>query len=44
MKESEDTLKKMVTSIGNPIAADVPISKNEDDNAIYSTWGVPTTL
>jgi seryl-tRNA synthetase len=44
MVETEKQLNAKVNIIGNLIAADVPISKNEDDNAVVSTWGEPSTL
>mmetsp|Transcript_46081 Transcript_46081/g.33866 ORF Transcript_46081/g.33866 Transcript_46081/m.33866 type:complete len:141 (+) Transcript_46081:325-747(+) len=44
MKEAEDLLAVKLNKIGNPIAPDVVISKNEDDNAVVSTWGVPSTI
>jgi len=44
MVEKENAMNKMIKTIGNPIAPDVPISKDEADNAIVRTWGEPSTL
>jgi seryl-tRNA synthetase len=32
-------MTKKINSIGNIIAPDVPVSNDEKDNAIVSTWG-----
>ena len=40
----EEKLNQTVSLIGNIVPTDVPISKNEDDNKVVSTWGQPTTL
>ncbi|KAF2715271.1 serine-tRNA ligase [Pleomassaria siparia CBS 279.74] len=43
-KKEEEAAEKLVTlhikvkSIGNYVHPDVPVSNNEDDNAIYRTW------
>jgi seryl-tRNA synthetase len=44
MVENETLIHKKVGIIGNVIAPDVPISKDEADNAIVRTWGTPSTL
>jgi seryl-tRNA synthetase len=44
MLESENLIAKKLNTIGNVIAPDVPISKDEKDNAIVRTWGQPSGL
>ena len=43
-QEAEIALNKKLNLIGNIVYADVPISKDEAENAVYSKWGVPSTL
>jgi len=35
---------KKLNLVGNLVYSDVPISKNEDDNAVVSTWGTVPEL
>lgn len=42
--ETENKLSAKLNIIGNVIAADVPISKDEADNKVTSTWGKPSDL
>ena len=42
--ELETILHKKLNTIGNIVASDVPISKDEEHNTTYSTWGQPSTL
>ncbi len=44
MIESEELIAKKLGTIGNVIAPDVPISKDEKDNAVVRTWGEPSDL
>jgi seryl-tRNA synthetase len=40
----ENQIASKLNTIGNVIAPDVPISKDEADNAIVRTWGQPSGL
>ena len=42
--KTQHELQAKVNLIGNPIYQDVPISNNEDDNAIVATWGTVPEL
>ena len=42
--ETENKLSAKLNIIGNVIAADVPISNDEADNKVTSTWGKPSDL
>jgi seryl-tRNA synthetase len=37
--ESENLIAAKLNTIGNVIAPDVPISKDEADNRVERTWG-----
>lgn len=43
-QEMSHLLNKRLGSIGNLVAPSVPVSKDEADNAIVSTWGEIPTL
>lgn len=39
--ETEGQIDKLYGTIGNIVAPDVPISKDEKDNVVQITWGEP---
>jgi len=42
--ETEANIDKLYGTIGNIVAPDVPISKDEKDNVVQSTWGEPKKI
>lgn len=44
MVESEAQIQKKLNTIGNVIAPDVPVFKDEAHNVVVSKWGTPSTL
>ena len=39
LNETEKLRDAKLSTIGNIVHSDVPISKDEANNAVYSTWG-----